>query len=168
MTNDYTTTNVQLEQLMQKHLGNKFRGVYSKDEALPPNVPGTGYIVNLQDSDAGGGTHWLGVTHNNKESFFYDPYGIVPSDVIIKHIKNGGTGSGRATTQTKRPIIYSDMEIQQKNSTTCGYHVMSWLNFMTKKGLPTRQRYYDYLYKYMEPYDSPTNEKKVKKEFGLT
>ena len=58
----------QLEKIMKTELGSKFKGVYSKDSILPPSKPNTCYIVNLQDSDAGQGSHWCGITQGYKKN----------------------------------------------------------------------------------------------------
>ena len=155
MTKDYTTSNFDLLQLNKNP---HFKGVFSKDNKLPPNTPGTGYIVNLESTTDGNGTHWIGVTHDNKQTYYYDPFGMVPPDMILKKIKGN----------TDRPVVYSDVQIQNDNATTCGYFASSFLKHMTKKGMPSWQKYYDYIYKIMEPNNPKNNERVIKKEFKLT
>ena len=55
-----------------------FGGVFSKDLLPKDLIRDKFYIVNLQDSDDGGGTHWT-VFYFNKPltSIYFDSYGFV-------------------------------------------------------------------------------------------
>jgi hypothetical protein len=95
-----------------------FGGVYSKDQ-LPTLERNKFYIINLQDSGAGNGSHWT-VFFNKKPltSIYYDSFGFIAPLEVQKQIK---------------PYIYNDTEIQNYNSSACGYYCIAFIKFMHKK-----------------------------------
>ncbi len=76
-------TNFEIIDIIQdRKLDKHFDSVYSKDQ-LPELIKDKFYIVNLQDHDEGGGSHWT-VFHFNypSTSIYFDSYGfIAPQDV---------------------------------------------------------------------------------------
>jgi hypothetical protein len=103
-----------------KYLYNKFNipinDILNKDLFDNITTPLIGnYIINLQDSDAGNGTHWVGLILNTKNAIYYDSFGFsIPNDIIhfiYKYNKNS-------------KIIYSTDHIQHKNSILCGWYTM--------------------------------------------
>ena len=57
-----------------------------KDE-LPAKVVDGCYIINLQSSTDGRGTHWLGLFIYKTNAYFFDSYGAPPSVEIMKFVK---------------------------------------------------------------------------------
>jgi hypothetical protein len=102
-----------------KYLYNKFNipinDILNKDlfDSITP-VKGN-YIINLQDSDAGNGTHWVGLIIQLKFVIYYDSFGFsIPNDIInfiYRYNKNS-------------KIIYSTDQIQHKYSILCGWYVL--------------------------------------------
>ena len=99
---------------LEKHFG----GVYSKDQ-LPELIKDKFYIVNLQDHDEGGGTHWTAFYYNYPStSIYFDSYGfIAPRDV----------------QQKITPYIFNDAEIQDFNSSACGFYCIAFIKFLHDK-----------------------------------
>ena len=96
-----------------------FGGVYSKDQLPKELIREKFYIVNLQDHDAGSGTHWT-VFYYNKPltSIYFDSYGfIAPLDV----------------ENSIKPYIYNDAEIQDFDSSACGYFCIAFIKFLHNK-----------------------------------
>ena len=96
-----------------------FGGVYSKDLLPKELIREKFYIVNLQDHDAGSGTHWT-VFYYNKPltSIYFDSYGfIAPLDV----------------ENSIKPYIYNDAEIQDFDSSACGYFCIAFIKFLHNK-----------------------------------
>ena len=61
------------------------RWVGFKDEIPHQLVPGSGYIVNLQSSNQGHGTHWVCfyVSRYGRRAAYFDSFGsLMPEDVI--------------------------------------------------------------------------------------
>jgi hypothetical protein len=96
-----------------------FGGVYSKDLLPKELIREKFYIVNLQDHDAGSGTHWT-VFYYNKPltSIYFDSYGfIAPLDV----------------ENSIKPYIYNNGEIQDFDSSACGYFCIAFIKFLHNK-----------------------------------
>ena len=100
---NFDLTDIITHMKLDKH----FDGIYSKDQLPKELIRGKFYIINLQDHDKGDGTHWT-VFYYNKPltSVYFDSYGfIAPQDVQNKIT----------------PYIFNDAEIQDFNSSACGY-----------------------------------------------
>jgi len=96
-----------------------FGGIHSKDLLPKELIREKFYIVNLQDHDAGSGTHWT-VFYYNKPltSIYFDSYGfIAPLDV----------------ENSIKPYIYNDAEIQDFDASSCGYFCIAFIKFLHNK-----------------------------------
>ena len=72
----------------------KINGIHSKDK-LPKELKNGWYIINLQSSNQGSGTHWLCLKYNNDDhSIFFDSMGF-PSPEEIDEKLNSYSYSGR-------------------------------------------------------------------------
>ena len=96
-----------------------FGGIYSKDQ-LPEDLSRTKfYIVNMQDHDEGNGTHWV-VFYYNKPltSIYFDSFGFVAPTDVEKRIT---------------PYIFNDADVQDYNSSACGYFCIAFIKFLHNK-----------------------------------
>ena len=99
---------------LEKHFG----GVYSKDQ-LPELIKDKFYIVNLQDHDEGGGTHWTAFYYNYPStSIYFDSYGFIAPQDVQKRIT---------------PYIFNDKDIQDFNSSACGFYCIAFIKFLHDK-----------------------------------
>ena len=91
-----------------KTLGLPIVGVFSKD-LLPVERRMGSYYINLQDSDAGNGTHWVFVRiFKGNKAIYFDPFGLnMPEDV-------------RGFLSKYEPIAWNNRTIQNLKSTLCG------------------------------------------------
>jgi hypothetical protein len=106
--------------------------VVSKNE-LSKIVPRSGgYIVNLQSSDAGDGTHWVcfilyNVFDNKKKKqlkgIYMDTYGMLPPIEIENFIHK----------YTDFKIAFSKRQIQKINTSECGWYCLSFIYCMQYK-----------------------------------
>ena len=110
-------TNFDIMRIIQSQGVNDFNGVYMKDQ-LPDKLERGSYIVNLQSSKDGGGTHWVCLYYTPNFSYYYDSFGFVPPLEIQNKII---------------PYIYNDMEIQDIDSTACGFYCVALVLFLNKK-----------------------------------
>ena len=111
-------SNSEIMDLIKHHkLDHYFEGVYSKDQ-LSELKPIKFYIINLQDSDKGGGTHWTAFYYSKLQSIYFDSYGFTPPKVVENKI---GT------------YIYNDSDIQDFNSSACGYYALCFIKFLHDK-----------------------------------
>ena len=92
-------------------------GVYMKDE-LPSKLKSGFYIINLQSSNIGNGTHWTTLFYNFKQSYYFDAFGF-PAPIEVEQKLNAYT--------------YNDKQIQNLNSTACGYYCVSFILSMNKQ-----------------------------------
>jgi hypothetical protein len=111
-------SNFEIIDLIKHHkLKYYFGGVYSKDQ-LPELKPTKFYIINLQDSNDGGGTHWTAFYYSKLQSIFFDSYGF-PAPIEVEN-KIG-------------KYIYNDADIQDYDSSSCGYYALAFIKFLHNK-----------------------------------
>ena len=74
---DYTTSNIDLTHyLMLK--GINLNQIVSKNKLLGKAKENGNYIINLEDSDKGMGSHWVALKCFKKTCLYFDSYGIAP------------------------------------------------------------------------------------------
>lgn len=129
---DYTTSSTQLEHIC-KMLKLPLVGVYSKD-TLPDRCYIGSYIINMEDSDVGNGTHWVLLKiFPTKEVIYFDSFGLSVPPLIKDFVK------GKIATSTR--------QIQHIDATTCGYYCIACDDYMTyqKQHRPIYERFDDFL-----------------------
>ena len=100
---------------LEKHFG----GVYSKDQLPNELIKDKFYIVNLQDHDEGNGSHWVSFYYNYPStSIYFDSYGFIAPRDVQKRIT---------------PYIFNDAEIQDFNSSACGFYCIAFIKFLHDK-----------------------------------
>jgi len=113
------TSNIDLEDMADR-LKLNLVGVYSKDE-LPDKIQVGSYIINLQNSTEGNGTHWtLIMVFDRKNALYFDAFGqIFPKEVGV-FLKN------------YKPIPYSNRIIQDVDSNRCGLYCIACMHYMSR------------------------------------
>ena len=110
-------SNFDIMKIIQSQGVDDFKGVYMKDQ-LPDKLERGSYIINLQSSKEGNGTHWVCLYYTPNYSYYYDSYGfIAPLEVQKKII----------------PYMYNDLEIQDIDSTACGFYCVAFVLYLNKK-----------------------------------
>ena len=100
---------------LEKHFG----GVYSKDQLPNELIKDKFYIVNLQDHDEGNGSHWVAFYYNYPStSIYFDSYGFIAPRDVQKRIT---------------PYIFNDKDIQDYNSSACGFYCIAFIKFLHNK-----------------------------------
>ncbi len=92
-------------------------GIYMKDE-LPSKLMKGFYIVNLQSSTEGNGTHWVALYYSPVYSYYFDAFGFIAPLEIQNKIK---------------PYAYNDKQIQDLKSSACGYYCIAFIMFLYGK-----------------------------------
>lgn len=110
-------TNFQLEDLAEKH-NIPLNGVMCKDQ-LPKLPRDGGYIVNMQSSTEGDGTHWVCVYVEKKHALYFDSFGCLPPTEIERFLKG--------------PYLYNSKVIQNIRSAICGYYCLYVIWFMSRQ-----------------------------------
>lgn len=147
-----TTSNTQLEHLAKKN-NIKLNAILSKD-MLPINVEAGGYIINLQSSYEGEGTHWVSLfVENDKkqkhDAVYFDSFGFI-FPLEVSRIRN-----------IKKPIAYLNEQIQNIRSAYCGQYCLLFLWYMGKSKKPILQRFGDFIHLFRE--DEEENLRLLKK-----
>ena len=91
--------------------------VVCKDELYGLPKQNGFYIVNMQNSTEGNGSHWIAFIKRDDTSFYFDSYGFVPPIAIIDFLKPS-------------KIAYSDNDVQYLTSQECGWYCISFLKYM--------------------------------------
>lgn len=107
-----TLTNHTINDILYK-LIDKYDGCYMTDQGKFIKNDKY-YIYNLNNSYQKG-SHWVGIYKNNKKSCYFDSFGFVCDREIEKYIK---------------PYKYNKYQIQDINSTSCGYYCIAFIIFM--------------------------------------
>jgi hypothetical protein len=119
-------TNVDLKKLA-KEMKINLIAVCSKDElqSIKPKIGG--YIVNMQNSQDGNGTHWVSfiLYENDKyiHSLYFDSYGMPPPIEIKEYINK--------INDFKIP--YNTKQIQKIQTSECGWYDLSFIYNMQYK-----------------------------------
>jgi hypothetical protein len=88
-----------------------------KDE-LKSHKPKTGnYIINLQSSTSGNGTHWMSMKISNKQCFYQDSFGVAPPKEVINFCKRIPNSR----------LAFSEIQMQEITTETCGYFAIGLL-----------------------------------------
>jgi len=108
-------SNFDIDEIL-KNYDIKYNGIFSKD-ILPNKLLNGFYIINLQNSNIGGGTHWTSLYKiNDGYSLYYDSFGFpAPQDIVDKlHCYD-----------------YNKKDIQDIDSSSCGYYCICFIKFMS-------------------------------------
>jgi len=83
-------------------------------------------IINLESSKSGSsGTHWTALLHQKNEWYFFDSYGVPPSQEIIKYV--GDVKNER--------FAYNSFQLQHYNSTFCGWFCLGLIAYTKRSPL---------------------------------
>lgn len=124
----------------------RFKGCYMKDQ-LPTFEPNCYYIINLQSSTDGDGTHWCSLYVLNSYAVWFDPMGHgAPKEI-----------------EEKFDIVYDDIDLQDYDATTCGYFCMGFIVYTYhSKNILNALKNYNRLF----TTNLPRNDKILKKLLG--
>ena len=115
-------TNFDLENMAKNKYHIPLVSICMKDQ-LPNKVQNGNYIINLQSSDEGHGTHWTAMVIQGKNAIFMDPFGVYPSLEIRDFVKKRKGCHLGFTTQ----------DIQDVKSSNCGLFCMGFLVYVNGK-----------------------------------
>lgn len=137
------TTNDQLTN-MAKKFKIPLNAVVSKDHLYDMLPEPGGYIINMEDSTDGSGSHWVAMwfqplktkSKNQKKEvpLYFDSFGIDPPMAIIDFMKKWSD-----------KCIFSAKEIQNINSGFCGQYCLYFLHQMSKNGGKVDKKYKNFV-----------------------
>jgi hypothetical protein len=79
---------------------------------MPKKLKNGYYIINLN-----GHSHWTVLLKDGKKYFYFDSFGFPASSEVEDQIGE---------------YIWSDVQLQNINSSSCGYFVIAWMMWMQK------------------------------------
>ena len=124
-----------------KYLNIPIKDVLSRDETVPYNHKQALFIYNLEPSYMSG-SHWVSTYVKDKVINYFDSFGLPPFQEIVNHAKRKNI-----------TLLHQSDQIQNINTTTCGYFCLYFLNEMNKD-----KTYFDLL-KVFNINDTMKNEK---------
>jgi hypothetical protein len=148
--------NYELDEIAN-HYGMTLNDVVMKDEMKSITPRNGNYIINLQSSTAGMGSHWIALCIKDKDIFYFDSFGIIcPSEVtnFCKRIP-------------KSTLAYNDLQIQHIDAQTCGWFCIIFLLHLNRSNQDIYKSASEFIGRFS--YDTIHNNKILKKYFkGLS
>ena len=111
-----------------KYLNIPINDVLSRDENVPHNHKQALFIYNLEPAYMSG-SHWVATYVKDNVINYFDSFGMPPFQEIVNHAK-----------KKNLTLLHQNNQIQNLNTTTCGYFCLYFLNEMNKGN-----SYYDLL-----------------------
>ena len=108
-------SNFDLEEIAQ-HYGFSLT-VLMKDELVNHKPKSGNYIINLESSSQGNGTHWLSLFVRNKQCFYQDSFGIIPPKEVIDFCKRIPNSR----------LAFSEIQMQNIDTETCVFFAIGLL-----------------------------------------
>ena len=130
-----------------KYLNIPINNVLSREESSPHNHKQALFIYNLEPSYMSG-SHWVATYVKNGIINYFDSFGMPPFQEIVDHAK-----------RKNMTLLHQNNQIQNINTTTCGYFCLYFLNEMSKG-----RSYYDSM-KVFNIHNTMKNEKIHRKLF---
>lgn len=103
-----------------------YRGAFLSDQ-IPDSKGNQNYYVVNMDSGKGHGTHWLGLLEFPDRIIYFDPYGFLPNQNVLKWIKS-----------RNKPYFYNKTDVQGMNSTACGKIVKFFIQNVANGNNPNK------------------------------
>ena len=103
-------TDLQLKQLCS-HFKIPLVGIFEKDDIK--YLRDGNYIINLN-----GHSHWTGLVKDAKGTYYWDSFGF-PAPQNINDLAS--------------PYCYNSKDVQDINTSSCGYYVLAFLKFLNRK-----------------------------------
>ena len=117
------------------HLCIPLVGIFEKDDI--DELEDGNYVINLN-----GHSHWTGLIKDGKHTCYWDSFGFPAPENI---------------DQLASPYYYNDKDIQDINSSSCGYYVIAFLKFLS--GQPNKLKLYSGFIDMFD--DNPTKNEKI-------
>ena len=90
-----------------------------KDELPLKPIEGC-YIVNMQSSTAGSGSHWVSMFFWKNICYYFDSFGASPPTEVVNFIKK----------KKGSHLLFNNFIIQDLKSSNCGYFALAFLLYM--------------------------------------
>lgn len=118
-------SNFDLEELAINY-GIELNAILMKDQLESIKPKNGNYIINLQSSTEGSGTHWVCLILRNTNCFYFDAFGMLPPTEVIDFCK-------RISHST---LGYSTKDLQNIDTSTCGWYCFALFLFIKRYKIP--------------------------------
>ena len=108
-------TNYQIDNELKDY--KNYKGCFIKNE-LPKKLTNGFYVINLN-----GHSHWTVLYKDNDDIFYYDSFGFEAPEEIETKLGN---------------YYWNDTDIQDIDTSSCGYYVIAFIKFMNNKINPLK------------------------------
>jgi hypothetical protein len=137
--NEGKTSNYQLIEIA-KQARIPLKKVLFKDQLAGVKPVAGAYIINMQDSTSGEGSHWVGLVLEPARgkkyyAWYFDGYGVDPPEEVLSFSKKYGASN----------LFFSPYQVQAINTNFCGQYTMLWLYTMLKTKGTYEERYWRFL-----------------------
>ena len=129
---DNETTGEELADYMKHFKIKNFHGSYVKDQL--PELNDGFYIINLN-----GHSHWTGLLKDHDNFYYFDPFGF-PAPTEVEDEMN----------KFEHRYFFNEDQIQDIDTTSCGFYVVAWIRHMYKKG-DKQKLFLSFLEKFRDP-----------------
>jgi hypothetical protein len=102
-------TDAEIDDLVKLYKIKNYHGCFI-DDRLPNKLSNGFYVINLN-----GNSHWTCLLKDGKKYFYFDSYGFLASEEVEDQIGE---------------YIYSDDQLQDMNSSSCGFFCIAWMSYM--------------------------------------
>ena len=102
-------TNKQIDELVKHYKIKKYHGAFI-DDRMPTKLKNGYFVINLN-----GRSHWTALLKDGDKYFYFDSYGFPASQEVEDQIGE---------------YIYSDLQLQHLNSSSCGWFCLAWMKWM--------------------------------------
>jgi len=98
----------------------QYGGTFSKN-LLPRKMANKAYIINMEDSDAGGGTHWVcTISIHPHETVYFDSFGQDDAALAVEAFLK--------TSSKKKTLIRNTIDLQHITTDSCGQFCIFFIN----------------------------------------
>ena len=87
---------------------------------MPTAVKDGCYVINMQSSTQGNGTHWVALYVHKSNAFYFDSFGAPPPDEVMPFVKK----------RKGCHLYYNRWIIQDLKSDACGWYCIAFLIYM--------------------------------------
>ena len=117
--NTFMLTNFDLDEISEHYDFPLFQ-IVMKDELKTLSPKNGNYIINLESSSQGDGSHWLALAIRGKKCFYFDPFGVLMPTEVIDFCRR----------IPKSHLAYSTFDIQNIKTETCGWYGCALLIYL--------------------------------------
>lgn len=125
-----------------------------KDE-LPTTVKDGCYVINMQSSHQGNGTHWVGLYVFKSNAFYFDSFGALPPNEVLSFVKR----------RKGCHLFYSNWITQDLKSQACGWYCIAFLIYLHEnRNKDLKQVFNDFVNNFQD--DTAKNDEILKSFFS--